>query len=526
MKILKEISQKLFIIAILSLFILKGVFLSLLIPLFQNPDEQIHYGTIQHWAEPREKTWEVLRYNPGEHTTNNPNDVRTYRLSQEVSETAAMMGFDEIKFQGQNTQNFDDTATENIIHENSWHRYVETTPSAVSGTWSWYYLIGAKIEHWFSGEDIFARMIALRFFSVLLGIGVIAFSYLAIKKIGFSDLESLLIVGLIAFQPMFSASAAQINIDIALIFSFALFIYAGIGLLQSDKKKTLEILGWIALLIIASSLGILAKGPGIVLAAMIFPLFIYTGVDIFRQRFSGKTAILRMSGCMLWFSFCLIILIFGGCIATIVPTSYWTSITHASATSKFDSPLESLSDYLGKTISSRAFHRSAVSYWGNFGWLDTQISGDVFEYIWFVEIVGLFGVLLSLLSGTWYGTRWLAQRQNSFLRHISEYFSHKRDFLPKRALILSLIILSLALQFAIRFYDWRVFDATGKILIGTPGRYFLPMITAHIILLVTGLGFFCRSRIQFQWLLKSLLVCMILLSTYSFFDIILLRYYL
>ena len=44
---------------IFSVFLLKGVFLSLLVPIFQNPDEQIHYGTVQHWAEPQEKDWEI-----------------------------------------------------------------------------------------------------------------------------------------------------------------------------------------------------------------------------------------------------------------------------------------------------------------------------------------------------------------------------------------------------------------------------------------------------------------------------------
>ena len=44
---------------IFSVFLLKGVFLSLLVPIFQNPDEQIHCGTVQHRAEPQEKDWEI-----------------------------------------------------------------------------------------------------------------------------------------------------------------------------------------------------------------------------------------------------------------------------------------------------------------------------------------------------------------------------------------------------------------------------------------------------------------------------------
>jgi len=101
-----------------------------------------------------------------------------------------------------------------------------------------------------------------------------------------------------------------------------------------------------------------------------------------------------------------------------------------------------------------------------------------------------------------------------------------KEFLPEKKYIIFFIGIILALQLAIRFYDWRVFDATGQILIGTPGRYFLPNIIPHILLIVTGLGFFTRNKKQFHILLKILALLMILLSLYSIINVIIPRYYL
>jgi hypothetical protein len=100
------------------------------------------------------------------------------------------------------------------------------------------------------------------------------------------------------------------------------------------------------------------------------------------------------------------------------------------------------------------------------------------------------------------------------------------DYLPEKRYIIFFIGIVLALQLAIRFYDWRVFDATKQILIGTPGRYFLPNIIPHILLIITGLGFFTRNKRQFNILLEILLVLVVLFSLYTIIDVIIPRYYL
>lgn len=525
MKLLKTTPLPAFILGILALFILKGVFLSVFIPFFQNPDEPVHYGTIQHWAEPEEKTWEITRYKRGEYSIDFENTL-TSNLPQETREGAVLMGFDEIKSQNQNTQDFDDITTENLISTNTWTRFVDTTPSAVSGTRSFYYSISAGIERGLADQDIFTRMLAIRLFSVLLGLLTVGLAYLTLLKIGFSRIQSTLITALIALQPMLGVTAAQINIDIALIFSFALLTYAAVSLLRGiDSSTSVGMTKWIILAIIAALLGFFAKGPGIVLVAALFPLFAYALWNRFGQSLLERCSAFGMTPRTLWLSLALFVITLGIVLAALVPASYWSSITHAGSVSQFDSPLASLSAYLDKTIDTDAFRWSALSYWGNFGWLDTSIGDNVFDIIWTIEIIALIGLLFYLIPARSLDfARNDKHRTARFFRELG--ITDEKEFLPQKKYIVFLLLLSLALQFAIRFYDWRVFDATAKILIGTPGRYFLPSIIAHFALLATGLGFFCRSKARFHQLLKTLLVCMLLLQLYAMFSVILPRYYL
>jgi len=268
--------------------------------------------------------------------------------------------------------------------------------------------------------------------------------------------------------------------------AFSLYIYIAVWMLHdgiSGKKCVL--------LLCSMLLAFYSKGPGIVLFA-ITPLFI--GFLTYKQwRFSLKKFFWGIVFSIFVLSFILFLF---------VPKSYFIGITNFSAISKFDSPITSLSKYANKTLDLNAWLRTETSYWGHFGWLDTKVSNSVIHSIFFIEIIASLGIIFFLTS-------------------------HKcRDYLPEKKYILFFIGIIIALQLAIRFYDWRVFDQYGKILIGTPGRYFLPTIIPHILLIVTGLGFFTQNKNQFTLLLKILALLMILLSLYAIINVITPRYYL
>src|SRR3989344_5891388 len=210
---------------LLSVFSVKGVILSVIFPFFQEPDEQIHYATIQHLAEPTEKAWPIATSGKGAHVVS---DISTFGFSEETIKSAQATQFDEVKFQKENTQAFSQSAiglNENEIVENKWKRYLDIYPSNTSRTASFYYFLGTKIEQWLSGHSILTRLFSIRFLSVVFGALVVLLAYLTTRKIGLSKRNSLIFAALVAFQPMFSASSAQANIDIALIFAFSLYAY-------------------------------------------------------------------------------------------------------------------------------------------------------------------------------------------------------------------------------------------------------------------------------------------------------------
>ncbi len=471
---------------LLFVFLAKGAIFSLSLPFFQGPDEQLHYATIQYRAEPTEKNW-PLRHMV---RTIDGGDISTYHFSEETIKSAQATQFDEVKFQNENTQTFTQSSTginEPMIAESSWKRYIDTYQSDVSGTSSFYYSFGTQMEKLFSHQSILFRFFSIRLFSVILGTLVILLAYLTTRKIGFSAWHSLIVASLVAFQPMLATTAAQVNIDIALIFSFSLFIYAAVSLLRDGWRWS-----WIALLIFSAGLGLYSKGPGLILIVCALPLLIFVAYRHFTQ-ISKRNFFL---GLFLAGSF-----IFG-LTFTFVPASYLASITNITATSHFSSPSESISRYFDKTIRQGALRDTEASYWGHFGWLDTKVSGRTIDIIWTLEIIAWIGAILFLISKKQIG------------------------YLPEKKYIVFSVGIIIALELAIRFYDWRVFDVTKQILIGTPGRYFLPNIIPHIILMVTGLGYFTRNKKQFDTLLKVLLILMILFSLYAMFDIIIPRYYL
>lgn len=550
--------------ALLALFVIQGTVLSFLIPAFQNPDEQIHYGTVQHWAEPKEKTWKIKAYEKDEYTIDTKN-IRTSNLPEEMVQSAHILKFNELTFERQNIQNFSDESLERQITENNWKRYVNVSPSAVSGTKSVYYLFASWLERFFSDESIFTRIFSMRVLGVAFGAATVLLMYLTVRKIGFSEKISLIFTVLVAFQPMFAITAAQVNIDIALVFSFSLFLYAGVSFLkacdpESDSevpgsriKSGMTILKFGLLAVLAAVLGFFSKGPGIVLVVALYPLFVWGAYQKYTldSRFRGNDReagrddrkVVRNDKVWKFFAYLgITTVMLVGLVFFAAPKEYLASITNATALSKFDSPLESIGKYLDKTIDTGEFRDSSLSYWGNFGWLDTPIPGWILSIINWIEIVGFVAVLMYLLvpvlSRVIPG---LTRNLDSRFRGNDREGDDRMGWLPERRYLVFFLGMILALQLAIRFYDWRVFDATGQVLIGQPGRYFLPNLIGHLVLVVVGVGLMVswvkrwiaavatlprNDKIDFEMILKIFALAMILLELHAIVNVIIPRYYL
>jgi len=270
-----------------------------------------------------------------------------------------------------------------------------------------------------------------------------------------------------------------------LIFTFAFFIYGAIWSLKDG-------LNWKngALIFSSSVLGIITKAPAVVLWLTMLALVIY---------FSKKYLKIGKWSFFLIISVFIILLILF--VNLLFPENYLKMLLPNSDSTKFTSVFQSMSKYFSVTLDRWSW--SEISYWGNFGWLDTRIPSWIVNIAHYVEIASIAGVIAYF----------------SFPQKIPE-------FLPKKKFVIFLIGIFIALQFAIRFADWNHFDKTGKIEIGTYGRYFLPVIFAQFFLIAIGIGMLARKYSIWKNILKILALSMIILWIYATLMVIIPRYYL
>lgn len=484
---MSNLQSRVHLVLILLVLVLTGSCFVLLVPVYQGPDEPIHYGTLQYQAEPQEKNWpmtEEIKMHTGK-------DIREFHLSEEVIAGGLLNHFDDLKWQEANIQPFVENTSlhpeEISFNQTNHKRYIETRPVNASGTTSWYYTLSSLIEKHLPVFSFSERFFLARFFSLLLYLGILVTTFLVAKKIFTTKLVPLLFTILVGCQPMLLATGSIVNIDIALIFSFSLFFLALVSILENPQHKISH-----GLLVLSFLLAFFAKGPGIVLLPIIVLLYLF----LLKKYFILPTRKTTLIGLFVLFFILPIIL-------WLVPETYLTSITRLTSTSLFPTPFHSLLAYFDKTLGPDAFLRTHASYWGTFGWLDTQIHSPLLWLLAAIELTAWLGILLYFLS------------------------KKSCDYLPKKTILLFAGIMITCLQCGIRFYDWRTFDITKQLLIGTPGRYFLPTLLPHLLIIVTGLGYlFTKDKTQFTTLLKTLTLGMILLCIYSLFNIIIPRYYL
>jgi hypothetical protein len=176
------------------------------------------------------------------------------------------------------------------------------------------------------------------------------------------------------------------------------------------------------------------------------------------------------------------------------------NVVRANKKSHFTTISKSVESYSAEAIGD--FEMYSLTYWGNFGWINAPISTNILRFIWLIEIICAIGLVI-----------FLVRKKNP-------------EFLPSKTVVVALIVIFVALQFGVRFADWAAFNNRGIIIYGTSGRYFMPALFAHLILLIVGAGAWAKREALFSLILKIALVAMVSLFFYSMFSVIIPRYYL
>lgn len=475
--------KPLFILSlILGVFFLKGVFLAAIFPIFGGQDESRHYNTVQYLAEPPIKTWERT-VGPVERDKDH---IETYGFSDEIRQTAVATDTDVLRGDIFNTINFSNNfvgENEKAITSGQWKPYnYNLQPEIVYG--SLYHKVAAYIEKFLSHNDILIRFYTLRIFSVLLGNLAVWFFYLTVKTVGFSEKNSLLLTAILAFQPKLAMYFSNINYDVLLIPMFFLFTLAGVLALKNG-------LNWknVLLLIIPTILAIETKPTGYLLFIALIALVSY----FIYQKVQTKNKNVRYTAYFL-------------CALAFVCLAFYLKKYLGTGGQSLPEVFTSISSYLSKSLSFGRFGLTERTYWGTLGWTNSWLLDKAVELFKYLEIIALFGL------GFFF-----------FGKH------EKPNYLPEKKYVIFFFLMALGLQLEIRVADWHVFNGSGSIELGTPGRYFLPNLASHLILMFVGIGallsYFKREH-YFEKALIFGLLAMFSLSMYLIFNVIVFRFYL
>lgn len=464
-------------------FFLKGLLLVCAFPIFGGQDESRHYNTIQYLSEPKEKSWTMQK----QENEQAKDRLDTYHYSQEIQKTAIATDTDILRGENFNTIDFSSNyigKNETEINQRQWKPYNFINPPDVVSNATLYHSLGTFIEKAVAGKSILVRFYLIRIFSVFLGTLVVLCAYLIAKNSGFSKRHSLILTAIISFQPKFSFYYSNINYDVLLILMFTLFTFFGILALKNG-------LNWKNLLLLIFSLfiAIKTKQTGMILLVPFIFLLTYFFYLKFKSKFKQHKKLLSLSIFICFFI--VTILVFK--VLSIDPANLGTTFF-------------SINNYLSKTLTLGRFGLSARTYWGTLSWVNSWFMDYIINFIWLVEFFALIG-----LGFFFFG----------------KY--EKPKFLPEKKYLVFLLGMLIILQLGIRAADWKLFSYSEKIEIGTPGRYFLPNLTAHILLLFSGLGMFLarfKKERYFEKILRLGMILMFSFTLYLIFDVVLFRFYL
>lgn len=477
---------------LLFVFFLKGVFLSVIQPIFVGQDEARHYNTVQYISEPKDKSDFGTQKQVQE--VQNKDDLSTYRFSEEIQNTSTATDTDVLRGEIFNMIDFSDShasKNESSITDSGWkpYNYYSNPDIAGNGT-SLYHKIASLIEKVFAGQSILVRFYLIRMLSVLLGVLAVFLSYLIARTVGFSSGHALLLAAFLSFQPKFSLYFTNINYDALLIPMFFLFTYGGVRTLRKGLHwKNLAIMTGAIVVAVAT------KPTGYILAVPFVGLVAYTLYEKMKTR-EKNVRYAAYGACA-----------FVGLFVTFYLFSHFLGLDRS-----LGKTIGTMGDYIGKTITWGKFVLPSNTYWGTLSWTNSYALNDVvINLIFVVETVALAGIGLLLFS--------------------KKFADAYPAFLPARKYILFLIGMIVALQLGIRAADWSYSSRIGGMRwsLGTPGRYFLPNLASHVILIGTGLGavlaYFKREG-WYDALLALSLILMMSLTIYLAFDAIIFRFYL
>lgn len=453
------------LLGLLAVVLLKGLVTTILVPVWEFPDEQAHFAQVAYYVE------------TGTQFENNDVSEEIYRMQQAMGTVRDEWGINQYTYRA----HFRPAYSDNINGVYEWYvksldnstrtNYVKKEAARYQPLFYHLSSLGYRATY---DQDIISRIFATRFISVILAVGSAAIAYGIGWRLFGNQLYASFLAILISFQPMFSFVSAGANNDNLLNLFGLLLLYLVLDIFhQGLNWRNAFIMGVVA------GLGLLTK-PLILPVLLPIPLLLIW--EWYRSRRS-----LRHELQILLPTF-ILSLISGGYLLfyPLVVDGRLPFITNY----KEYSPYQNLSfiDYIKPQL-GRYYRETLVWYWGVFKWLGVILPLNVVRLIKIV--MGLSGL----------GLIWYLIRPQKWIK------LHQ---------VVILFVWAFVYVAAITLWDFDMVRKNG-ISHGLQGRYFFPTIGAHMGLLLIGFMSLHRGSGR-KWLglfLSLGMICLHLISLWT-----------
>ncbi len=538
-------SSGIILLIILASFLIRGIFLVAVFPIFKGQDESRHYNTVQYLATGESRDCQKRQA----YFEQNKKDLSTYHYSDEIKKAALITQHKQIR--GEYYDKVDFTNSNNGYQEvefkkNKYSKIQHVCPPDVAtsafgkDSFSLYQHCLARVEILLSQQNIFIRYSLLRVISVLLGVITLILAYSVFKAVNFSEKQSLILTMIISFQPKLVTYFTNINYDVLLIPLWTGFIFAGILILKRGWNfgRAIVLLGLLVGAVITKPTALSLFGLGLFLLV----------VTLYKKISSNKSSWFFVGG-----------FVFIGCFIS------YLLLNKTGLISIFSGEyLNSIGEYLSVSLSK--IDGSSKDYWGVIRWRSNNLTNIYVQIIWIIEWVAWVGIFFLIVSSVFskvFKQAFFKWQQKFFRKLIIGYHRKKgikrgplativagvtrksgqylqqldmnvRQDKKQNMYVWFMLVAIIVLQITIRVADWKMFTSCGEIILGTPGRYWLPNIVPHFVTLAIGLNIlikgFVKNKINqknyFELVLLAFLILMVLYWTYEVIDVIIPRFYL
>lgn len=433
----------------------------ILIPVWQYPDEQAHFAQVQDVAE----FGEVPAVGPntsheialsekilGTQRDSFGNNKFTYHPQFKIEYSKDLYGKNELEI-----LNLEKSARKELVKN-------EATSNPPL-----YYFLAAGVYKIFDNTSLFGRVFAVRLFSSIFYILTIVFAFKIANLIFKKKAVSTSLAALVAFMPMFVFSTTGVLPDSLTNLLFTIIILLSIKILIEGVKSMTII--YIVIVII---LGILTRQHFLISTAPV-------AIALFYQLYKSKN-----------------LKIFFGLVSIVILSLFASEkfLTNYPIANNFRIPDMKIIDLklllsgalLDHTVWTIKHTYSEVLpwYWGVYKWLSLTLPPLYYQIINRILLLSFLGFIIYLFNVI------------------------KTKKVTRENLIIIFMILIVTIYFA-SFLIWDYFfRAKNNFSFGVQGRYFFPLITAQMAIVL--LGFWEMAKLIFPKYAKLSLLVLIILT--------------